>query len=110
MPLGGAAQCDENWMLRAPRIHPLQLAPPPREQAQALLRVSDLIAQIVSPAAECINVVEILMQALGQQEADHVEIFIMAGNQPARVCQRFFGGPRALQLAGSVDKSGGREK
>ena len=55
------------------------------EQAQALGAVADLVAQIVGPAAEGVDVVEILMQPLGQQEADDVEILVMMRGQPARV-------------------------
>ena len=51
--------------------------------------IADLVAQIVGPAAERVDVVEILMQALGQQEADDVKIFVVVGGQPARVCSRF---------------------
>ena len=58
------------------------------KQPQALRGVADLIAQIVRPAAEGIDVVEVLMQPLGQQEADDVEIFVVMGRQPARVSQR----------------------
>ncbi len=47
----------------------MQQASPPGEQSQAFLRVADLVAQVVGPAAECVDVVEILVQALGQQES-----------------------------------------
>ena len=55
-------------------------------------RVADLVAQIVGPAAEGVDVVEILVQALGQQEADHVEIFVVMRGQPARVALGFGNG------------------
>ncbi len=69
---------------------------PPGEQAQAFRGVADLVAQIVGPAAERIDVVEILMQALGQQKTDDVEIFVMMRRQPARVGERFLRRPGAL--------------
>ena len=71
--------------LASPAVHLVQLLAPPAEQAQTLLLVADLVAQIVGPAAEGVDVVEILVQALGQQEADDVEILVVMGGQPARV-------------------------
>ena len=71
--------------VRLARVHRVQFVAPPREQAQALGGIADLVAQIVGPAAEGVDVVEILVQALGQQEADDVEIFVVVGGQPARV-------------------------
>ena len=47
--------------------------------------IADFVAQVVGPAAVGVDVVEILVQALGQQEADHVEVLVMVGGQPARV-------------------------
>ena len=96
----GRPQRHEHRMLARARVHRLQFAAPPGEQAQALLRIADLVAQIVRPAAERIDVVEILMQALGQQEADDVEILVVMRGQPARVGQRFFAAatPRCICL------------
>ena len=75
-------------MRGAARVHGVQFAAPPVEQAQALGRVADLVAQIVRPAAVGVHVVEILVQPLGQQEADHVKILVVMGGQPARVGAR----------------------
>ena len=84
----GARQRDEHGMLRLARVHRVEFPAPPREQAQALRRVADLVAEIVRPAAERIDVVEILMQMLGQQEADDVKVLVMGGGEPARVGER----------------------
>ena len=92
-----AFQRDKHGMLHLARVHRFQLVAPPAEQAQALGRVADLVAQIVRPAAEGIDVVEILMQPLGQQKTDDVEIFVMMGGQPARVLLGFGLGVSAAQ-------------
>ena len=94
-------------MRRAARVHRVQFAAPPAEQAQALARVADLVAQIVRPAAERVDVVEILMQALGQQEADDVEIFVVMGGQPAGVGAAFLGDQVAAIASGDRTKSAG---
>src|SRR5437879_4177965 len=44
------------------------------------------------------------VQALGQQEADHVEILVVMRRQPARVSERLIGGPLPLQLLGRSQK------
>src|SRR5271166_3010732 len=97
-------------MRRAPGNHGIQLCAPPREQTQALLRVANFIAQIIGPAAECVDVIEVLMQPLGQQEADHLEILVVVGCQPARVLKRFFYRPLTIQLLRGGEKSGGSEE
>ena len=81
------------------RVHRLQFAAPPCEQPKTFGRVADFIAQIVGPAAERIDVVEILMQALGQQKADDVEIFVVMGRQPARVGSALLRGDQARFIA-----------
>ena len=71
----------------------------PRHQAsRRRLSAGDahLVAQIVGPAAIGVNVVEILVQALGQEEADHLEVLVVMGSQPAGVGFGFGdGGSRA---------------
>ena len=84
-----------------------QFAAPPCEQAQALRGIADFVAQIVRPAAEGIDVVEILMQPLGQQEADHVEILVVMGGQPARVARPRPCVQRARKASGEPTKSAG---
>jgi hypothetical protein len=53
-------------MVRAPGIECVQFLAPPGQQPQALGTVADLIRQVVRPAAEAVDVVEILMQPLGE--------------------------------------------
>ena len=47
--------------------------------------IADLVRQIVRPTAVGVDVVEILVQALGQQETHDVEILVVMRRQPARV-------------------------
>ncbi len=96
MPRGSILKSHENGMHGPARVHAFKLAAPPREQAQTLPRVADLIAQIISPAAKCVYVVEVLMQALGKQKTDDVKILVMVRRQPPRVGQGFLDGPCAL--------------
>ena len=78
-------QRDKDGMMNPANSHRVQFAPPPGQQPQAFGGVADFVAQIVRPAAERIDVVEILVKPLGQQEGDDVKILVMAGCQPARV-------------------------
>ena len=90
-------------MLHARPRTSLPVLAPPAEQPQAFGRVADLVAQIVRPAAEGVDVVEILMQALGQKKADDVEVFVVMGGQPARVLLGFRWRVRAAQRLGRID-------
>jgi hypothetical protein len=67
------------------RIHGGQLLAPPGQEAQAFGRRAHFVAQIVGPAAIGVDVVEILMQALGQQEADDLEVLVVVRGEPAGV-------------------------
>src|ERR1700761_1200185 len=80
---------DEYGMRGFATIHSLEFASPPGEQAQAFLRIADLIAKIVGPAAEGIHVIEVLMERLGKQETDNVKVFVVMRRKPARVVERF---------------------
>ena len=87
-------------------VHAVQFSTPPIEQPQALSLVSDFVAQIVRPAAEGIDVVEILMQALGKQKADDVEILVVMRRQPASIGAGLFGGRMSGQRPGRLDEIG----
>ena len=84
----------------------------PRHQAsrrRLSARVADLVAEVVRPAAERIDVVEILVQMLGQQKADDVEIFVMMSGEPAGVGERLRQAPGAASAAsGERTKFAGR--
>src|SRR5581483_3128868 len=82
-------ESDKHRMGNLAAIHALKLTAPPSEQAQTLFGVADLIAKVVGPAAERIDVVEVLMQFLRKQEARDVKVFIMMGRKPARVFSGF---------------------
>ena len=85
VPRRGLLQRHEHRMRRPALVHPLQLPAPPLQQPQALLRVADLVAQVVGPAAEGVHVVEVLVQPARKQERHHVEVLVVARGQPARV-------------------------
>ena len=94
----------EHRMGRAPRVHGIQFGAPPREQPQALGGIADLVGQIVRPAAVGVHVVEILMEALGQQKADDVESS-RSDWWPASACRR--GLPRPAR-SGRAPRANGR--
>jgi hypothetical protein len=47
--------------------------------------VADFVAEVVGPAAEGVDVVEILVEVFRQQEADDVEVLVVVGGEPAGV-------------------------
>ena len=96
VPRGRVLKRDEHRMLRLARIHGLQFASPPGEQTEAFLGIADLVGQIVGPAAERVDVIEVLVQTLRQQKADDMKIFVMIRRQPAGVGERFLARPRLL--------------
>ncbi len=83
-------------MLYPACIHGLEFAAPPGQQAQAFLAVTNFVAQIVGPTAEGVDVIEVLVQPLGQQKADYVEVFVMMRGQPAGI---LLGGSFAVGIA-----------
>jgi len=105
----GPLERDEHRMRGGAVVHPVQFLPPPCEQAQTLRGIADLVTQIVGPAAKRVDVIEILMQFLGKQEAYDVKIFVVMRREPACVVERFLGGPRSLEI-GRLQIIGGREK
>ena len=107
-----AQQRHEHRMARAAlRTCASSSLAPPVEQAQALARVADLVAQIVRPAAERVDVVEILMQALRQQEADDVEVLVVMGGEPARIGAALLRACSARAMAsGDRTKSAGAQE
>jgi hypothetical protein len=64
------------------------------------VRVADLVAQIVGPAAKGVDVVKVLMEPLRQQGAGDVEILVVVAREPARVGLGVSGAPAVgLRLA-----------
>ena len=112
---GGIPQRHEHRVPRFARIHRVQFSAPPGQQPEALLGISDFVAQVVRPAAERIDVIKILMQSLRQQEADHLKVFVVMRGKPARVIQRFARVPcafprfRRLQELDGLKEHGARE-
>src|ERR1035437_3555793 len=91
-------------------VHGFKFAAPPRQQAQAFGWVANFIAQVVSPAAERIYVIEVLVQAFGQQERDDVEVFVVMGSEPACVRLGFGDGIFIAQRLRRVDEFFGGER
>ena len=102
----GASAAKTGWV-RSPRVHGVQFAAPPGEQAEAFGGIAHLVGQIVRPAAVRVHVVEILVETLGQQEADDVKILVVVGGQPARVGAAFLGRPGAASASGERTKAAG---
>ncbi len=60
------------------------------QQRQRLLRIANLIAEIVGDPAIGVDVVEMLMQMLGQKPGDDREVLVMRVRQPRAVLLRLF--------------------
>src|ERR1035438_4972960 len=75
----------------------------PRSPPGAKLK-AHFVAQIVGPAAVGIDVVEILVQALGQQEAHHLEVLVVMRRQPAGVGFWARGGVAGGSRLGRMDE------
>jgi hypothetical protein len=90
-------QCDIDRMLCLSGIHTIQFVSPPIEEPETLRLITDLIAEIVSPTAERVDVVEVLMQLFGKQKADDVEVLVVRGCQPSRILLGFCTSPGALK-------------
>ena len=69
-----------------------------------------LVAQVIRPAAVRIHIVEILMQVLRQQEADNLEVFVVAGRKPLVVGERFLQRPGATHCSRVGDECHGAEE
>src|SRR5581483_1564570 len=110
MALDCSGQRYEDRMSRAPCVHRLEFGAPPGQQTKALGRIADLVAQIVRPAAVRIDVVEILVQFLGKEEADYVEILIMMRRQPARIGLRLRDVVGGGQRLGRTNEVRGRQE
>jgi hypothetical protein len=92
------AQGDQDGMSR-PAIalkNRSQLFFPSVEQCQRTGGIGYFVAQVVRPPAVGVNIVEILVQATGQQAGDNIEILIVMGSQPAGVAL-CLGGAAALR-------------
>lgn len=101
----GAAKRDKNGVLVA--IVGEKQGSPPSEEAKGFNRITNLVTEIIRPAAEGIDVIKILMEMLGQKEADYVEIFVVMGGEPAGVMFRFRMGPAMAHRRLIVQEVGG---
>jgi hypothetical protein len=90
---------------RSARVARLELAAPPRKQAQPLLaRRRRLVAEVVGPPAERVDGGEVAAQPRRDQRAQHAEVLVLAIGQrsaPRRggrlVHRRRQAGPHALR-------------
>ena len=92
----GLAQGDKDRMRRLAFVASIQFALPPIKKLERAQGISDLVAQIVRPAAIGIDVVEMLMKSFGEQPGNDVEVFVMMRGEPSRVF--LCGGRRAARF------------
>ena len=64
-------------MGRAAIIAIVELALPPIEQFEGALFLRDFVAEVISPAAVGVDIVEMLVQVFRKQLGDDVEIFVV---------------------------------
>ena len=81
-------QRDKYGMRRAGPRSTREFLLPLVQQLERAGGIGNFVAQIVGPAAVGVDIVEMLVQARGQQPGDHVEIFVVMRGQPARVALR----------------------
>src|SRR6202007_2543399 len=88
------AERNENRMGWATVVAIVEFALPPIQQLESTLFLRHFVAEVVRPAAISVDIVKMLMQILGEQPGDYVEIFVVVSSEPARVPLRL--GIRAL--------------
>ena len=93
-------------MVNSP-VPPARALLPPGEPAEAPLRVADLVAQVVGPAAEGVDIVKVLMQIARQQPAGEVKILVVSFRQPARIAAGLIERPGRTGDAVPLDEIGG---
>src|ERR1017187_2731929 len=104
------AERHKHRMRGAALVHGVQFGAPPVQQAQAFGAAAHFIAQVVGPAAIRVDVIEILVEALGEQEAHHVEVLVVVGGQPAGVIASFGGRVDTLQGLRRADELDWRKR
>ena len=70
-------QCDKHGMPGGTGVAISQFAPPPVQEFQRSFGSLDFIPQIIRPAAEGIDAVEVLMKLFGKQPGDDGEVFVV---------------------------------
>src|SRR5713101_713391 len=68
----------------------LQLPLPPVEELEGTLFLRHFIAEIISPAAVGVDVVEMLVEFFREEPGDDTEVFVMMSGKPARIPLRGF--------------------
>ena len=87
-------QRDENRVTALACIQLFHSTTPPRKQLKAPRRVVELVAEVIGPAAERIDVKKVLLKLLRKQKAGDVEILVVMCRKPPGVGQRFIKCPR----------------
>ena len=84
----GLPQSNEHWMRRFAFVAEVEFTLPPIEKLKGAHRIRDLVAEIVGPAAVRVDIVKMLVQGLGKEPGDYVEVLVMMRGEPARVLLR----------------------
>ena len=82
------AQREEHGMRRLAFIAEVEFTLPPIEELNGSHRIGHFVAQIVGPPAVGVNIVEMLVQSLGQKPRDDIEILVVMRGEPACVLLR----------------------
>src|SRR5712664_870817 len=72
-------------MRRPARVTAAQFLVPTVQQLERERGIGDFISEVVGPAAVCVQIVKMLMEALGKQPRGHIEILVMVRGEPTRV-------------------------
>ncbi len=103
------AQCDEDGMRGPAVVTRIEFALPPIKKFEGALFLGNFVAEIVGPAAISIEIVEMLVQILGEQPGDDIEIFVVVSGEPARVLlRRCRGAARSRERDAAISSSPGR--
>src|SRR5690242_17076677 len=81
-----------------------------KTRSRPLLFPYGTIAQIVGPAAIGVDVIKILVEPPGQEEADYVKILVVVGSEPVRIGASVFQRIALLEGGWSAYELDGRQK
>ena len=103
----GLPQSDEHWMRRFAFVAEVEFTLPPIEKLKGAHRIGDLVAEVVGPAAVSVDIAKMLMQGLGKEPGDYVEVLVMMRGEPMRIFLSRFGRAAGLRgVAGNVEFAG----
>ncbi len=81
----GLAKSDEDGMRWFVFVTRVEFAFPPVEEFDGAIAVGNFVAEIVGPAAVGVDVIEMLVELLGEEPGDDVEIFVVMRGEPTGV-------------------------